>query len=94
MDMMTEVRVELDLPFYFGSIYRSPLHNAAVGGAPLSRHKVSDAFDPSTHNLPKWKLYDVGKAVGFRGFGFYRTFLHMDLGPRREWGRWRWEDKT
>ena len=111
LDMMTEVREELGLPFLFSSIYRSPLHNARVGGAPLSRHKLSDAFDVKIFNpatdgryhrlggrvraearrlLPRWRLYEVARGVGFTGFGFYRTFLHIDRGPRREWGRNNW----
>ncbi len=90
LDMMTEVREEIGLPFWFTSIYRSPLHNARIGGVPLSRHKVSDAFDVKIFNLPRWRLYEVARGVGFTGFGFYRTFLHIDRGARREWGQKNW----
>ncbi len=92
LDMMTEVREEIGLPFRFSSIYRSPLHNARIGGAPLSRHKLSDAFDVKIFNNgpPRWRLYEVARGVGFTGFGFYRTFLHIDQGRRREWGQNNW----
>ncbi len=94
MDMMTLLREDIGRPFYFWSIYRDPLHNARVGGAPLSRHKESDAFDIGILNHPEpLELYDRARAYGFTGFGFYRTFLHVDTWRPREWGpKWKWKE--
>ena len=75
-------------PLSILSAYRCPLHNARVGGAPLSRHKLGDAFDVAT---PKWSVADrerlvgTARSVGFRGVGLYRTFVHVDLGKARNW---------
>lgn len=68
--------------------YRTPYHNARVGGAPLSRHLRADAGDISIVDRDRHRLKDLAKEIGFTGFGHYRTFLHMDLGRAREWGRW------
>lgn len=63
--------------------YRCPTHNAKVGGAPLSQHKLGTAFDLSTRG--KHKSEDVvaaAKAAGFTGFGIYKTFVHVDTAKR------------
>jgi|TARA_R110001599_G_scaffold225661_2_gene424774 uncharacterized protein YcbK (DUF882 family) len=32
-------------------------------------------------------LQQAAIAVGFKGFGYYQTFLHVDLGRPRFWGQ-------
>lgn len=81
-------RTIIGKPFIILSAYRDPIHNARVGGAPLSSHKQGHAFDISLHNQNKWHLYNVCREVGFTGFGFYNTFLHVDCGKPRTWGKW------
>jgi uncharacterized protein YcbK (DUF882 family) len=66
--------------------YRSPYHNAVVGGAPLSRHVIGDAVDISTADLDRDYLERLARGEGFTGFGYYETFLHIDLGRPRKWG--------
>lgn len=88
MDALEAARVALGEPFIILSAYRDPLHNARVGGAPLSRHKMGDAFDIALRGHRKTELYAACKAAGFRGFGMYKTFLHVDMGPERTWGKW------
>ena len=74
------------------SAYRDPVHNARVGGAPLSRHKAGDAFDISLRTSAgghtRAQLLAVCQAAGFTGFGFYSSFLHVACGPARRWGKW------
>tara|TARA_R110002110_G_scaffold401408_1_gene618237 strand:+ start:686 stop:1057 length:372 start_codon:yes stop_codon:yes gene_type:complete len=73
-------------PIQLNSAYRSALHNARVGGAPLSRHKFGQAFDISLRNHSKRDLLDAARTAGFTGFGLnYRAFLHVDIGPERTW---------
>ncbi len=71
-------------PFHIHSAHRCALHNARIGGAPLSQHlKLAADIGLSGHN-PRI-LYQACRTAGFTGFGFYQTFLHIDLGPRRSW---------
>lgn len=74
-------------PLYINSAYRSPLHNARVGGSPMSEHKNGTSFDISINNLDKYELEKLAKKVGFTGFGYYNTFLHVDTGRKRWWGK-------
>lgn len=71
------------------SAYRSPEHNARVGGAKHSQHTHGNAFDIDAAGMtPEQKLALAGQArdAGFRGFGFYDNALHFDVGPERAWG--------
>lgn len=89
LDKLELARKEIGAPLYINSAYRDPIHNARIGGAPLSRHKQGDAFDISLKNIVnKQELLKVCKSVGFTGFGLYKTFLHVDCGKKRQWGKW------
>lgn len=61
--------------------HRCALHNARVGGAPLSLHKKL-AFDIALAGHDKAHLFAAARAAGFTGFGFGRTFLHLDTRAR------------
>lgn len=78
------------VPIGINSGYRSPEHNAAVGGANNSRHTHGDAFDIKLPQDPTQRLQvaQAAYAAGFRGFGFYgeQGHLHVDLGQQRAWG--------
>jgi uncharacterized protein YcbK (DUF882 family) len=86
LNRLDVVRDRFGAPITVLSGYRSPYHNAVVGGAPLSRHVIGDAVDISTVNLDKDYLEQLARNEGFTGFGYYRTFLHIDLGRPRKWG--------
>ena len=88
LDILQELRTLMGQPLTINSAYRDPIYNAVVGGAPLSRHKVGDAFDVSIVGLDKWQLEGLAKQVGFEGFGYYNSFLHLDTGGFRSWGAW------
>lgn len=61
--------------------HRCDLWNAAVGGAPLSKHKQI-AVDVALTGHDRIQLRDTALAVGFSGLGFARSFLHMDRRSR------------
>ena len=87
IEMLERARIIAGKPFYINSAYRDPIHNAKVGGAPLSRHKEGDAFDISLVNHNKLELLEACKEAGFTGFGGYNSFLHVDTGRARKWGK-------
>ena len=95
MDMLQALRTKLGKPLIVNSGYRSPAHNRAVGGAPNSQHPKAKAFDISMSNHDPIAFEAAARAVGFTGFGFYvaSDFMHIDIGPAREWGT-RWPEGT
>lgn len=63
--------------------YRCPIHNAKVGGAPLSQHKLGKAFDLSLRGpYSREEVVAAAQAAGFKGFGHYKTFVHVDMSRR------------
>lgn len=84
MAVLHRARSEVGLPFRVLSAHRCALHNARVGGAPLSQH-LKLAVDISLSGHDKRRLYAACYRAGFTGFGYYSTFLHVDLGRRRHW---------
>ena len=83
-DKLQAVRTNVNRPIKINSAHRCWHHNAKVGGAPRSQHKTL-ATDLSLKNHDRHDLAAACRAAGFHGFGFYNTFLHVDLGRRRFW---------
>lgn len=67
------------------SWYRDKVYNKVVGGSANSWHVKGQALDISLNGHDKYELFRVARAVGFTGFGFYDTFLHVDTGNPRWW---------
>ena len=84
VDRLQGLRDEIKKPLYILSGHRCALHNARVGGAPLSQH-LKLAVDISLRDINRFQLRDAAKSIGFSGFGYYSTFLHLDLGRPRHW---------
>lgn len=85
LNALQKLRQRLGKPLIIFSAYRDPLHNRRVGGALRSQHVRGRAFDLSLSGHDRYKLLILAKSAGFTGFGFYRTFLHVDTGPSRSW---------
>ena len=88
LDKLQALRDRLGKPLIVRSAYRSPEHNRTVGGATRSKHLDGAAFDIAMANHDP-VVFEVGaREVGFLGFGFYPRsgFIHVDLGPPRQWG--------
>ena len=88
LDKLQALRDWLGKPLIVRSAYRSPEHNRAVGGATRSKHMDGAAFDIAMSNHDPVAFEAAARAVGFDGFGFYPRsgFIHVDLGPARQWG--------
>ena len=84
MEKLQTARLRVGRPFHILSAHRCSLHNARIGGAPLSEH-LRLAADISLHGHDRRALLMACRRVGFHGFGFYSTFLHIDLGRPRHW---------
>jgi len=54
-------------------------------------HLFGLAADIQIVGKDKNLIYRLAKDLGFTGFGFYRSFLHCDLGRKREWGKEKWD---
>ena len=88
LDKLQTLRDRLGKPLIVRSAYRSPEHNRAVGGATRSKHLIGAAFDISMANHDPVVFEAAAREVEFLGFGFYPRsgFMHVDLGPERQWG--------
>lgn len=81
LDALEQLRVLAGVPIILDSAHRCPLHNARVGGAPLSLHKQL-AFDVSLAGHDLGRLLADARQSKFTGFGFGRSFLHLDTRVR------------
>ena len=91
IEKLEVMRDLLGLPMRINSSARCPVHNAHVGGAPLSTHRSTEsmptrAFDVAI-TMDKDRIIEAAVEAGFQGIGIsYRTFVHIDNRPRR--ARW------
>ncbi|WP_371395780.1 D-Ala-D-Ala carboxypeptidase family metallohydrolase [Fretibacter rubidus] len=84
MDLLQAMRDDIGRPLRVLSGHRCGIHNARVGGAPLSQH-LKLAADIALDSHDPVRLRRAAQHAGFTGFGYYRTFLHLDLGRPRQW---------
>ncbi|MEM1035773.1 MAG: D-Ala-D-Ala carboxypeptidase family metallohydrolase [Pseudomonadota bacterium] len=80
LDALEGLRRDVGAPLIINSGHRCPQWNAAVGGAPLSRHKQI-AVDISLARHDRFQMRDLASKHGFSGRGLAQTFIHLD---RRE----------
>ena len=84
MDALQALRDAWQRPILINSGHRCAAHNLAVGGAPASRH-LELAFDCRCPKADQEAFIALARSAGFTGIGRYAAFVHLDLGPRREW---------
>jgi|TARA_R110002167_G_scaffold280626_1_gene486171 hypothetical protein len=76
---LDKAREYADLPFIINSAYRSPEHNAKVGGKPGSSHIKGLAVDISAKDSrTRFLVLDALFAVGFTRIGIADSFIHVD----------------
>lgn len=86
VDMCQHIRTKLGGPLVINSAYRAPSHNARVGGEPDSLHTAGLAVDLSTATWGEARIVSLARDFGWRGgLGHYAGFVHLDIGPVREW---------
>lgn len=90
LKLLNKLRDQYGKPLVVNSGYRSPEHNATVGGVKNSQHVLGLAADirPTVENmadLPNLQRL-AHKLNGAGGVGYYNTFVHVDV--RGKFARW------
>lgn len=87
---VNELRRLYGKPIIINSAFRDFEHNAKVGGAPNSKHKLGIALDIRILDKEEGKLLEkLAKTLEFKGIGRYKTFIHLDTRETAtEWGTW------
>ena len=94
---LQRVRKRFLKPMPINSAYRSPDHNADVGGSVNSQHLYGKAFDIALASVEDaYVLEELALEEGFTAIGRYpgQKFIHIDMRPPKEdgsiyqWGIW------
>lgn len=76
------IRAEVGFPFLINSGYRTPAHNAKVGGKPNSAHLRGHAADiRALTDAQKRAIAKAAIAHGITRIGWARTYIHLDNDP-------------
>jgi hypothetical protein len=92
LEKLNEVGKIMGLTLSVNSGYRHPyynqhLRNTMSGVAKNSNHMSGIAIDVAiaANSSRRLEFLILCKKVGFRGFGYYNTFTHVDMGAARHW---------
>lgn len=91
LQMLDKARETANIPFTVNSGFRTIAHNKKVGGVPNSSHTKGYAADISAESeATQIKILKALYAAGFRRFGVYSTFIHVDNDPDKPSDLWRY----
>lgn len=86
MEKLQRLRTAISKPLTITSAYRCPLHPETVR-RPNSMHAKGRAVDIAYDDAEKHlMIVMIGMNLGFKGFGFHRSFTHID--DRETYARW------
>lgn len=87
--ILQKIRTHFGRAVTITSAYRTPKHNAAVGGTTYSQHLYGMAADIKVKDTSPEKVaaYVEKLLPGTGGIGVYDTFVHVDV--RSTKARWR-----
>lgn len=91
MNQLEVIRSYFNAPISINSGYRSPAHNAAIGGVAGSMHTLGMAADIVVKGYtPKQVQAGIDELIKQKkivngGVGRYRSFTHYDIGKSRTW---------
>ena len=76
---LDRAREVAQIPFKINSAYRTPEHNAKIGGKPNSSHLKGLAVDISvTNSRQRFIVLKALIQVGFNRIGIAKNFIHVD----------------
>lgn len=84
MAALERLRTAWGKPIIINSGHRCAAHNKASNGVADSMH-LRVAFDCACPAKDQAAFVKAARAAGFRGIGRYATFVHIDMGEKREW---------
>jgi uncharacterized protein YcbK (DUF882 family) len=84
LDKLDLARGLSNVPYVINSGFRTPEHNAEVGGVPGSSHLTGWASDIRTDSSNRRFLVLKGLlAAGFNRVGIGQNFIHVDCDPSK-----------
>lgn len=80
VNYLEQIRTHFGVPIHITSGYRSPSHNAKVGGAKNSYHMKGMAADVVAKGVDPKRISQYAELIGIRGIGCYenKKFTHID----------------
>lgn len=86
--ILQKIRTHFGRAVTITSAYRTPKHNASVGGTAFSFHLYGQAADISVSGIAPKKVASYVETLMPKkgGIGIYDTFVHVDV--RAEKARW------
>ena len=89
VELVQNIRTHFGRPLIITSGYRTPRHNAAIGGAAHSQHLYGRAADIVVVGVSPEQVADYAECLmpHSGGVGRYRSFTHVDV--RADKARWR-----
>ena len=87
LSRLDQARLIADTPFKITSGYRTPKHNAKVGGVPNSSHIIGHAADIAcTDSVSRYRIITSLLKAGFNRIGIADSFIHVDNDPDKATG--------
>lgn len=88
LSMLNELRKRWGKPMVLTSAYRCANHPVEAKKAKPGMHNTGLAFDIRTTPREQPKLIKLALEVGFKGFGFHKSFLHVDARDQDHISAW------
>ena len=80
-DILEAIRAHFEKPVIITSGYRTPEHNAKIGGAVKSQHMLGLAADIKIAGVKPADIASYARTLmpTYGGIGIYSTFTHIDV---------------
>lgn len=89
LSMLQELRDLYGKPMVVNSAYRCSKHPEEAKKEKPGQHNAGTAFDIKCTPAEMVELIALAHKVGFKGFGMYKTFLHIDAREQSYVSGWR-----